>query len=55
MQERFLESLPQININQDDENGSDEDFVPLDFRTAMINGKLYIQAKPMKFDDEEFS
>lgn len=25
--------------------------MPLDFRTAMINGKLYIQAKPMKFDD----
>jgi len=31
-----------MNINVDDENDVDEDFIPLDFRTAMINGKLYI-------------
>lgn len=47
-----MESLPKIDTNGGDEASSDEDFVPLDFRTAMINGKLYIQAKPMKFDEE---
>ena len=50
----MLENLPEMNLNDDDADsassgGSDIEILPLDFRTAMVNGKLVIQAKPKEY------
>ena len=47
----MIENLPDINLNDidSDASGSDAEIVPLDFRTALINNKLVIQAKPKEY------
>lgn len=53
MHELFLENLPQMHLNEESGSEQEEEIVPLDFRTAMVDGKLYIQAKPMAFKTDE--
>ena len=44
----MLENLPEMKLNDDEDadsassGGSDIEILPLDFRTAMVNGKLVI-------------
>lgn len=49
----MLENLPEMNLNDRDadsaSSGSDVEILPLDFRTAMVNGQLVIQAKPKDY------
>ena len=47
----MVENLPEINLNDidSDASGSDAEIVPLDFRTAVINNKLVIQARPKQY------
>ena len=50
--EKMLENLPEIKLDEsiDSEgSGDDAEIVPLDFRTAMVNNKLVIQAKPKEY------
>ena len=50
----MLLNLPEMNLEDEDgdsasSGGSDIEILPLDFRTAMVNGKLVIQAKPKDY------
>ena len=55
LHKRMLENLPEMKLNDDEDadsassGGSDIEILPLDFRTAMVNGKLVIQAKPKDY------
>ena len=58
----MVKHLPEINLKEISESESeadDEDVLPLDFRTAMLekDNKVVIQAKPLTFkpfrEDEE--
>jgi len=51
MHKKMVENLPEINLNDidSDASGSDAEIVPLDFRTAVINNKLVIQARPKQY------
>ena len=42
-----------LDACESDASGSDGELVPLDFRTALVNGKLVIQAKPLNFTSVE--
>ena len=47
----MVENLPQMNLHEidSDASGSDAEIVPLDFRTAMVDDKLVIQARPKDY------
>lgn len=44
LHKRMLKNLPEMNFNDNDSASSESDveILPLDFRTAMVNGKLVI-------------
>lgn len=46
----MVENLPDVNLSEaDSDASSDAEIVPLDFRTAIVDGKLVIQAKPKEY------
>ena len=46
----MVENLPEINLSEaDSDASSDAEIIPLDFRTAIVDGKLVIQAKPKEY------
>jgi hypothetical protein len=54
LHKKMIDNMPIMTIDGDvssDASGSDVegDIVPLDFRTAMVDGKLVIQAKPKDY------
>jgi hypothetical protein len=64
LQATLIENLPELNLNEVSESESeadDEEVLPLDFRTAMLekDSRVVIQVKPLAFkeyiDDEEQS
>lgn len=46
----MVDNLPEANLSEaDSDASSDAEIVPLDFRTAIVDGKLVIQAKPKEY------
>ena len=49
----LVDSLPDMNLGNDEEEEED-DVVPLDFRTALMQDKIIIQAKPLEFKEDDY-
>ena len=49
----LVDSLPDMNLGNDEEEEEDE-VVPLDFRTALMQDKIIIQAKPLEFKEDDY-
>lgn len=57
LKETLLQNLPDLNLNDSSTSGEDDEVLPLDFRTTMLQdeGRVVIQAKPLVCKDDDLA